>query len=64
MTLRTDEAKATAAEITAENEALEEEADQAAEADAAATAEQARQLAQANQDVLGELQDGRATHAG
>jgi hypothetical protein len=59
MTLQTDEAKATVAEIEADNEALEE-----AEADAEATAEQAHQLAQATEDVLEDLQDGQATHAG
>ncbi|HMG62160.1 MAG TPA: hypothetical protein VK599_04355 [Streptosporangiaceae bacterium] len=63
MTLQTDEAKATVAEIEADNEALEE-AYQEAEADAEATAEQAHQLAQATEDVLEELQDGQATHSG
>jgi hypothetical protein len=63
MTLQTDEAKATVAEIEADNEALEE-AYQEAEADAEATAEQAHQLAQATEDVLEELQDGQASHAG
>jgi hypothetical protein len=57
-----DEAKATVAEITADNEALEE-AYQEAEAEAEATAEQAHQLAQATEEVLEELQDGQAPHA-
>jgi hypothetical protein len=56
MTLQTDEAKATAAEITAENAALEENY-QSAEADAEATTEQANQLAQATAEVLEELQE-------
>jgi hypothetical protein len=63
MTLQTDEAKATAAGITADNEALEENY-QEAEVEAEATAEQAHQLAQATEDVLEELQDGQAPHAG
>jgi hypothetical protein len=63
MTLQTDEAKATAAEITADNEALED-AYQEAEADAEATAAQAHQLAQATEVALEELQDGQATNAG
>jgi hypothetical protein len=63
MTLQTDEAKAMVAEITADNEALEESY-QEAEAKAEATTEQAHQLAQATEDVLEELQDGQASHAG
>jgi hypothetical protein len=58
-----EEAKATVAEIAADNEALEE-AYQEAEAEAEATAEQAHALAQATEEVLEELQDGQAPHAG
>jgi hypothetical protein len=61
MTLQSDEAKATAAEIVAGNEALEE-AYESAEASAEATTEQAHQLAQATGEVLEELQDGQAPH--
>jgi hypothetical protein len=57
MTLQTDEAKATAAAITAENAALEDSY-QSAEAGAEATAEQAHQLDQATEEVLEELQEG------
>jgi hypothetical protein len=56
MTLQTEEAKATVAEITADNEALEESY-QAAEAKAEATAEQAHQLAQATEEVLEEIKE-------
>jgi hypothetical protein len=63
MTLQTDEAKATVAEIIADNEALEETY-QEAEAEAEATAAQAHQLAEATEEVLEELQDGQAHHAG
>jgi hypothetical protein len=56
MNLQTDEAKATAAGITAENAALEE-ASQSAGEQADATTEQANQMAQATQDVLEELQE-------
>jgi hypothetical protein len=63
MTLQTDQARAMVAEITADNEALEESY-QEAEAEAEATAEQAHQLAQATEEVLEELQDGQASHAG
>jgi hypothetical protein len=52
MTLQTEEAKATAAEITADNAALEESY-QSAEAEAAATTEQAQQL----EEVLEEIQE-------
>jgi hypothetical protein len=56
MTLQTEEAKATAAEITADNEALEENY-QAAEVRAEATAEQAHQLAQVTEEVLEEIKE-------
>jgi methyl-accepting chemotaxis protein len=56
MNLQTDEAKAMAAGITAENAALEE-ASQSAGEQAEATTEQANQMAQATQDVLEELQE-------
>jgi multidrug efflux pump subunit AcrA (membrane-fusion protein) len=56
MSLQTDEAKATVAEIKAENEALKE-ADLAAEAQAEAAAEQARQLAEVTGEVLEELKE-------
>jgi predicted nuclease with TOPRIM domain len=56
MTLQTEEAKATVAEITAENAALKE-ANQAAEAQAEATTEQVKQMAQATGKVLEELQE-------
>jgi hypothetical protein len=56
LNLQTDEAKATVAEIKAENEALKE-ADQAAEAQAEAAAEQARQLAEVTEEVLEELKE-------
>ncbi|MEP7023974.1 MAG: hypothetical protein ABJB47_09230 [Actinomycetota bacterium] len=56
MTLQTDEAKATAAEITADNAAFEESA-QAVEAQAEVTAEQASQLDQAMEELVEELQD-------
>jgi multidrug efflux pump subunit AcrA (membrane-fusion protein) len=62
MTLLSDQAKATAAEIRAENAALDE-ASQSAEAEAEATAEQASLMAQAAEEVLEELQEikeGRA----
>ena len=64
MNLQTDEAKAMAAGITAENAALEE-AYQSAGEQAEATTEQANQMAQATQDVLEELQeiDERAEQA-
>ena len=61
MNLQTDEAKATAAGIVADNEALEE-AYESAEASAEATTEQAHQLAEATEEVLEELQDGQAPH--
>ncbi|MDQ2875642.1 MAG: hypothetical protein M3Y33_12950 [Actinomycetota bacterium] len=63
MTLQTDEAKATVAEIIADNEALEETY-QEVEAEAEATAAQAHQLDLATAEVLEELQDGQAPHAG
>jgi hypothetical protein len=44
--------------------ACQEESYQEAEAKAEATTEQAHQLAQATEDVLEELQDGQASHAG
>jgi multidrug efflux pump subunit AcrA (membrane-fusion protein) len=56
LNLQTDEAKATVAEIKAENEALKE-ADQAAEAQAEAAAAQARQLAEVTEEVLEELKE-------
>jgi hypothetical protein len=56
MSLQTDEAKATVAEIKAENEALKE-ADLAAETQAGAAAEQARQLAAVTGEVLEELRE-------
>ena len=56
MTLQTEEAKATAAEITADNAALEE-AYQSAEAEAEATTEQANHLAQATEEVLAEIKE-------
>jgi hypothetical protein len=56
MNLQTDEAKAMAAEITADNAALEE-AYQSAEAQAESTTEQANQMAQATEDVLEELRE-------
>jgi hypothetical protein len=56
MNLQTDEAKATVAEIKAENEALKE-ADRAAEAQAEAAADQAKQLAEATEEVLEELKE-------
>jgi ElaB/YqjD/DUF883 family membrane-anchored ribosome-binding protein len=55
MNLQTDEAKAMAAGIRAENTALEE-AYQSAGEQAEATAEQANQMVQATEDVLQELQ--------
>lgn len=59
LSLQSDEAKATVAEIKAENAALEE-ADRAAEAQAGAAAEQARQLAEVTGEVLEELRDMEA----
>ena len=59
LSLQTDEAKATVAEIKAENEALKA-ADRAAEAQAEAAAEQAKQLAQVTGEVLEELRDMKA----
>ena len=56
LSLQSDEAKATVAEIKAENEALKK-ADRAAEAQAGAAAEQARQLAEVTGEVLDELKD-------
>jgi hypothetical protein len=56
MTLQTEQAKATAAEITADNAALEE-ASQSAEAQAEATTEQASQMAQAWEEVVAELHE-------
>jgi hypothetical protein len=56
MNLQTDEAKARAAGITAENAALEE-ASQFAGEQAEATTDQANRMAQATQDVLEELQE-------
>ena len=54
--MQTDEAKAMAVEIKADNAALEE-AFQSAEAQAEVTTEQASQMAQATEDVLGELRE-------
>jgi VIT1/CCC1 family predicted Fe2+/Mn2+ transporter len=59
MNLQTDEAKAMAAGIRAENVALEE-AYQSAGEQAEATSEQASQMAQATQDALGKLQEMEA----
>jgi len=56
MDLQTDEAKATVAEIKAENEALKE-TDRAAEVQAEAAAEQAKQLAEVTEEVLEELKE-------
>ena len=56
MSLQTDEAKATAAEIRDENVALEQ-ADVAAEAQAEAVVEQAKQLTEMADNVLDELRD-------
>ena len=56
LNLQTDEAKATVAEIKAENQALKE-ADRAAEAQAEAAAEQAKQLAEVTEEVLEELKE-------
>jgi hypothetical protein len=56
MNLQTDEAKATVAEIKAENQALKE-TDRAAEAQAEAAAEQAKQLAEVTEEVLEELKE-------
>ena len=56
MNLQTDEAKATVAEIKAENAALKE-TDRAAEAQAEAAAEQAKQLAEVTEEVLEELKE-------
>jgi hypothetical protein len=56
MTLQTEEAKATAAEIVAANAALEETY-QAVEAQAEATAEVANQLAEVTEEVVAELQE-------
>ena len=56
LSLQSDEAKATVAEIKAENEALKK-ADRAAEAQAGAAAEQARQLAEVTEEVLDELKE-------
>lgn len=56
MTLQTDEAKATAAEIAAENEAFEQAA-QAAEAQAAVTTEQASQLDHVMEELVEEIQE-------
>ena len=56
MSLQTDEAKATVAEIKAENVALKE-ADVAAEAQAEAVVEQAKQLTDVAEDVLEELKE-------
>jgi methyl-accepting chemotaxis protein len=56
MNLQTDEAKAMAAGITADNAALER-ASQSAGQQAEATTEQASQMAQVTQDVLEELQE-------
>ena len=56
MNLQTDEAKATAAGITAEYAALEE-ASQSAGEQAEATTDQANRMVQATQDVLEELQE-------
>jgi multidrug efflux pump subunit AcrA (membrane-fusion protein) len=58
LSLQTDEAKATVAEIKAENAALKE-ADREAEAQAEAAAEQARRLAQVTEEVLEELRDSK-----
>ena len=56
MTLQTDEAKATAAEINAGNVAFERAA-QVAEAQAEVTIEQASQLDQVMEELVEELQD-------
>lgn len=56
MTLQTDEAKATAAEIVTENAALDR-ASQSAEAQAEAVTAQAGQMAEATEEVLEELQE-------
>ena len=56
LSLQSDEAKATVAEIKAENEALKK-ADRAAEAQAGAAADQARQLAEVTEEVLDELKE-------
>jgi hypothetical protein len=56
MTLQTQQAKATVAEITAQNAALDDTA-QSAEAQAEATTEQASQMAQVLEDVVEELQE-------
>lgn len=58
LNLQTEEAKATVAEIKAENEALKE-ADRAAEAQAEAAAEQAKQLAEVTEEVLEELKEAK-----
>jgi hypothetical protein len=62
MSLQTDEAKATVAEIKAENVALKQ-ADVAAEARAEAVVEQAKLLTEVADDVLEELKE-RTTEAG
>jgi hypothetical protein len=54
--LQTDEAKATVAEIKAENVALKQ-ADVAAEAQAEVVVEQAKQLTEVADEVLEELKD-------
>jgi hypothetical protein len=56
LSLQTDEAKATVAEIKAENIALKQ-ADVAAEAQAEAVVEQAKQLTDVAEDVLEELKE-------
>jgi hypothetical protein len=55
--LQTDEAKATVAEIKAENVALKQ-ADVAAQAQAEAVVEQAKQLTEVADNVLEELREG------
>jgi hypothetical protein len=64
LSMQTDEAKATAEEIKAENVALEK-ADLAAEAQAEAVVEQAKQLTEVAEDVLQELKENgpEASHA-
>ena len=59
LTLQSEDAKATAAEIHADNAALEESY-QAAEAQAEVMEARASQLAQATENVLEELQERRA----
>jgi hypothetical protein len=64
MSLQTDEAKATAEEIKAENVALKK-ADLTAEAQAEAVVEEAKQLAEVAEEMLEELKEmeSEAEHA-